>query len=504
MNRAGTIAALLLLLVLGGVLLWLAPSQSKVAAGQRDVMSRFMDEDYVCCDLSVARQNPRCEEVLRAVGSLSRGNPGSQMAAAASNALVNCPAAELIAMAGDPAVVRTSVQFLASKIQGTDPAAAKKAARLLSSDTTLVREAVRDIQQGKGILCRGPGFASAPATEIPCTQTPALVAALEAVFLDEKVAQTDRQKASAMLTELGPGAAAAAPALARSLESRDASVRASATTALAEMGPAAAAALPSLRRLVHREPAPGLRDQMITAIGRIDPRAGCCYCLFREPELVCAAAFENIGRGMGGTEAEANADCPAAFLIELSRDQRAPVNAMLHLGPALRAPDIATRRRAASALGIVAGSFKWRGRIDKVTVAQLREAFRSGVEGIALDAAEVLRQIEDSTPPQESAAAPEAFLLTLETEASDRRAAAAWALGQAGRRGAGAVPALRKAVDGPDEVLADAAYGALNRIAVASGLQRLGIKRDGKYEIKPEAMAALMSLSKGEPAALAR
>ena len=496
MRSAGAIVALLLLLLVGAVLLVLIPGQSQVASGRREVMTRFMEQDYTCCDLSTARQGGRCEEVLRAVGKLSRGNSGSQLANAASNALARCPAAELVAMAGDPAVVRLPVPFLASKIQGGDPAAARKAGRLLASDTTLAREAARDIKGGKGVLCLGPGRGPSPGAPA-CPQAPALVAAVTAVLLDEREAEADKEKAAGLLTELGPVAAPAAPALALALESRSTttSVRSGATAALGEIGPAAGAALPVLRRAAHREPVPGLRDRMLDAIARIDPRTGCCYWLFREPELECAVAFENIGLRPGGTGTEATADCPAALVIEISRNQRAPVHAMQYLGQALRAPDVATRRQAATALGLVAGSLRWRGRIDRETAASLRAAFRSGLEGLTLDAAEALRQIGDSSEPEDPAPEPDPFLAALENPASDRRAAAAWALGVAGRRGAVAVPALRRALDGPDEILADAAYAALNRIAVASGLERLGSKRDGKYELKPEVMSALVNLA---------
>ena len=504
MRHAGAIGAVLLLLLIGAALLVIVPRQSTVASAQREAMTRFLEQDYTCCDLSAARQGSRCEEVLRVVGKLSHGSPGSELARAASNALARCPAAELIAMSGDPAVVRLPVPFLASKIQGADAAAARKAARLLASDSTLVREAARDIKAGKGALCLGPGRGSLPAAQAACPQAPALVAAVSAVLLDEREAEADRQKAAGLLTELGSLAAPAVPALSRALESRSTAARAGATAALGEIGTAAVAAVPALRRLAHREPVPGLRDRMLDAIARIEPRTGCCYWLFREPELACAVAFEDIGRRPGGTGTQATADCPAALVIEISRNQRAPVHAMTYLGQALRAPDIATRRQAATALGLLAGSLRWRGRIDREAIEFLRAAFRSGLDGLALDAAEALRQIGDSFEPEEPAAAPEPFLVALENPESDRRAAAAWALGCAGRRGAVAVPALRRALDGPDEVLADAAYAALNRIAVASGLERLGIKRDGKYELNPEVMAALVNLSRGEPGSAAR
>ena len=63
---------------------------------------------------------------------------------------------------------------------------------------------------------------------------------------------------------------------------------------------------------------------------------------------------------------------------------------------------------------------------------------------------------------------------------------------------------MRAALDQPDEALADTAYGSLKRIAVASGLERLGYKTNGKYVLKPEALAALTKLSGGEPAAVTR
>ena len=118
--------------------------------------------------------------------------------------------------------------------------------------------------------------------------------------------------------------------------------------------------------------------------------------------------------------------------------------------------------------------------------------------------AEALRQTGESSLEGGLAADPAFFLVALEDEASDRRAAAAWALGQVTPPATSAAPALRAALDGSDGALADSAYDALNRIAVASGFERLGIKRDGKYELRPEVMEALLATSRNPAAAVPR
>src|SRR5262249_29466659 len=166
--------------------------------------------------------------------------------------------------------------------------------------------------------------------------------------------------------------------------------------------------------------------------------------------------------------------------------------------------EIATRRRAASAVALVAGTLRGRSRVDKNAIAALEEAFRSGSSELSLDAAEALRQLPDAAPGGGPAAFTAVFQAALGNEQSDRRAAAAWALGQVGLPAIGAVPSLREALDGPDEVLGDASYFALNRLAAASGLDRLGNKRDGRYELKPEVMAKLLEMSGREKAAVAR
>src|SRR5262249_29658768 len=118
--------------------------------------------------------------------------------------------------------------------------------------------------------------------------------------------------------------------------------------------------------------------------------------------------------------------------------------------------------------------------------------------------AEALRQLPDASPGDGQAALAGIFQATLENEKSDRRAAAAWSLGQVGLPAIGAVPALRLALDGPDEVLADASYSALNRFAVAAGRDGTGFKGDGRYDLKPEVMAKLFEMSGREKAASSR
>ena len=120
-------------------------------------MTKFMEEDYTCCDLSVARSQPRCEGVLRDVAEMARGGPRSEFTVPAGNALARCASAELVDFAGDPAAVREPIEFLASKIRSRDAAAAQRAARLLLSDSALSREVARDVMSGTGPFCGEPG-----------------------------------------------------------------------------------------------------------------------------------------------------------------------------------------------------------------------------------------------------------------------------------------------------------------------------------------------------------
>src|SRR5262252_6750852 len=75
-GRAALIAALLLLLLMGACLLYVLPRQVKTSSERGALMTRFMEQDYVCCDLAYARSNPRCAGVLKDVAALSRGAGG--------------------------------------------------------------------------------------------------------------------------------------------------------------------------------------------------------------------------------------------------------------------------------------------------------------------------------------------------------------------------------------------------------------------------------------------
>jgi hypothetical protein len=508
-GRAGMIAALLLLLLLGAGLLYFAPRKMKTAASGGELMTRFMEQDYVCCDLGVARRTPRCEGVLRDVLALSRGAPTSEFTAPAANALARCASAELMALAGDPAVVLLPVPFLAAKLQGQDAGLRKKAVRLLVSDSDLAREVARSVLGGAGPMCWGPGANSGPLSadgKPQCPRAPALVDAVAALFLDEQAPEADRLKAAAMLGELGRAAGPAAPALVRALENRKPSIRAAAARTLAGMDPAGPAVLLALTRLVYREPAPGLRQELIADLARLDAKSGCCFALFVEPDPICEEMLALVAHRQKFLAAlsQTPEDCPAALILEIANHPAAIEYPMPFLASALRAPTIAMRRRAAATVALIAGTLHWQSRIDRDTIDALQAALRSGIPDLILEAAEALRQIPDSSPAGGLSEPPEVFLAPLEDEKSDRRAAAAWALGQVGRPALRAVPALRKALDQEDEALADAAYDALNRIAVAADLDRLGYKRDGKYQMRPEVLAALMKLSGSEPAAAAR
>jgi len=503
------ISALLLLLLFGAVLLYLAPRKMKIAASGGELMTRFMEQDYICCDLSVARSTPRCEGVLRDVAALSRGGPNSQFTGPAANALAHCPSAELMGLAGDPAVVRLPMPFLAAKLQGQDAGLKKKAARLLVSDSTLAREIAQNVLHGTGPMCWGAGANSGPPstdTKPQCPRAPELVDAVAGLCLDEQEPEADRQKAAAMLSELGRAARSAVPALVRALESRKPSVRAAAARTLAGMDSADLTVFLALTRLAYREPVPGLRQEMIANLARFDAKTACCYALFLEPNPDCAETLAIVAHRQKSLPAfsETSEECPAALILEMARHPSGIAHPMPFLAQALRAPTIATRRRAASTVALIAGTLNWQSRIDRDVVDALQAAFRSGTPELILDAAEALRQIPDSSPAGGSSEPPEMFLAPLGDEKSDRRAAAAWALGQVGRPALRAVPALRKALDQEDEVLADTAFGALNRIAKAAGLGQLGSKMDGKYVMRPEVMAALTKLSEDEPAAAAR
>jgi hypothetical protein len=202
------IAALLLLLVLGAVLLVLVPRQSKLALQRGDVMTRFMERDYVCCDLAKARSTRLCEETLGEVARFARGEGGPRLAAAAGSALARCPAADLLAFAGDPQALRQPVPFLALKLQAADGGAARRAVRLLVSDPTLVYEVAQGVLHGRGPICWG----ATPNPESPlgsgppsCPGAPKLEAEARALLADEKEEPSDRQNAAALLDELGRG-----------------------------------------------------------------------------------------------------------------------------------------------------------------------------------------------------------------------------------------------------------------------------------------------------------
>jgi len=498
--------ALLLLLGLGALLLVVIPRKSQAASQGRDRMTSFMEEDYTCCDLSVARSQPRCEGVLRDVAGMARGGPRSEFTVAAGNALARCASAELIDFAGDPAAVRDPIAFLASKLRSRDAAAAQKAARLLLSDSALSREVARDVVSGTGPFCGEPR--NAPATEPRCPGAPDLVAALDALLLDEKEPEEPRERAGALLAALGGDASAAVPALTRALDSPSPAVRRSSSATLAGMGLSAIGALPAMTRRAHREPVPGLREALLEDIGRLDPVAGCCYALFRPPDPMCDESLGAIARH-DRTEAP-DSDlplsevCPAALVLELAGNPAAIDHPMPFFDRALRAPDVRTRRRAALSVALIAGTLHGHARVGHSTVEALHEALRSGIPPLVLDAAEALRQTGDSSLEGGLAADPAFFLATLEEKTSDRRAAAAWVLGQVTPPATSAAPALRAALDGSDGALADSAYDALNRIAVGAGFERLGIKRDGRYELKPEVLEALLAASRNPAAAVPR
>jgi HEAT repeat protein len=503
------IAALLLLLLFGAGVLYFAPRKMKLAASGTEVMTRFMEQDYVCCDLSVARSTPRCEGVLRDVTALSQGGPNSQFTVAAGNAIAHCPSVELMGLAGDTAVLRLPIPFLAAKLQGKDAALRKKAAVLSVSDSTLAREIAQSVLHGAGPMCWGAGANSGPPsteTKAQCPHGPELVDAVAALFLDDQQPEEDRMKAAAMLSELGESARSTVPALARALENRKSSIRSAAARTLSGMGNAGPEVLLALTRVAYREPAPGLRQEMIANLARFDAKTACCYALFLAPNQECAETLAIVAHRQRSLAAlsQAPEECPAALVLEIAENPAAIAQPMPYLAQGLRAPAIATRRRAASTVALIAGTLHWQSHIDRDVVDALQEAFRSGIPELTLDAAEALRQIPDSSLAGGFSAPPETFLAPLEDEKSERRAAAAWALGQVGRSALRAVPALRKALDQEDESIADTAYFALNRIAVAAGLERLGYKTNGKYVMRPQVLAALMKLSGGEPAAVSR
>ena len=200
--------------------------------------------------------------------------------------------------------------------------------------------------------------------------------------LDEREAEAHKEKAAGLLTELGPVAAPAAPALALALESRSTttSVRSGATAALGEIGPAAGAALPVLRRAAHREPVPGFRDRMLDAIvaSILGPGAAIGSFGSRSSSAPWPSRTSASARAAPGPRPP-----PTARRRSSSRSPETrglpPRHAVPR--PGLRAPDVATCRQAATALGLVAGSLRWRGRIDRETAASLRAAFRSGSKG---------------------------------------------------------------------------------------------------------------------------
>ncbi len=483
------IVALLLLLLFGGGVLYLAPRKMNLEASRTGLMTRFMEQDYVCCDLSYARSNKRCEEVLRGVAELARGGPNSPYTVPAANALANCPAAELMGLTGDPANVRQPIASLTRQLQDPNPEVRKKAVRLLVSDSTVSREVAQRVRRGGD-----------------AREQTELVNAVVALLVDEHESDTDRQKAAAMLDELGDTASSAVPTLVLALRSPKPGIRIAAAATLTGMGSKALTALPELTRLAYREPLPGVRQQMLVNLGKIDAKAACCYALFQEPTPQCAETLAIVARRQKvlAESSQTSEDCPAALIVSIAGNPAAVAHPMPFLEQALHAPDIATRRRAATTVGLIAGTLQWHSRVDRNAIAALHDGFRSGIPELVLDSAEALRQISDSSPSDGSLANPEMFLTVLRDEKSDRRAAAAWALGQVGRPALPAVPDLRKALDQDDEPLADAAYYSLNRIAVASGFERLGYKTNGKYPLKPDVMAALTKLSSGEPAAVAR
>jgi len=199
------IAALLLLLVLGAVALVLVPRQSKLALQRGEVMTRFMERDYVCCDLSTVRSTRRCEETLGEVARLARGEGGPRLAAAAGNALARCPAADLLAFAGDPQALRQPVPFLALKLQAADAPAARRAVRLLVSDPTLVHEVAQGVKHGRGPICWGaqPEPGAVGDARPSCPGAPKLIGEATALLRDESAEQADRQNAATLLDDLG-------------------------------------------------------------------------------------------------------------------------------------------------------------------------------------------------------------------------------------------------------------------------------------------------------------
>lgn len=112
----------------------------------------------------------------------------------------------------------------------------------------------------------------APAASAPAGEDPE-VRALVKVLQDPAKGTAEKGDACLRLMEMPERARAAVPALIPLLAAADAELRDFAITTLKTIGPGAAAALPALRRVAAEDPAPEIRELAADAVAAIGGKA---------------------------------------------------------------------------------------------------------------------------------------------------------------------------------------------------------------------------------------
>jgi HEAT repeat protein len=349
------------------------------------------------------------------------------------------------------------------------------------------------------------------------------VPALAALLKEEKDEHV-RCTVCEALQELGPHSRAAVPALAQALADRDHDVRQQAADALGACGPGARAAVPALIARL-KEGDEEARDHVIGALGAIGPgarpavaplrrllKSGKPALAFRAAEALARISPEEaetiLPPLLKALKAPAGGPFPpdgrarAARALAFLGARAAPASALLAERVATADnDDLYVYGEALNAIGEPAVGPVLEA-LKKSDNEGARELLGWALEGIGKPA--LSRWLKDSHPRARQVAVsrlaafappvPEAvpfFQKALEDASPDNRRRVAWSLGQYGKAG---VPALVKALKGPDAELraeaasALAAIGPEAREAVAPLLAALD---DRDSDLRREAAAAL-------------
>jgi HEAT repeat protein len=398
---------------------------------------------------AVARIDPEDRGALEPLAAALRHPDGAVGNAAAGalaglgpRALASAPALRA-ALRQDPAEVRSAAALALGEVI---PEAAPRGEETEESVAALVR-ALREDRSAdvsywaaRALLKFGPAARNA---------LPALVAALR-----DRGRPAARDVAADVLSRLGPDAV---PLLGEALLDPQCGARRHVAQYLGDMGPAARPAVPALLRTLQAED-PWLRFEAASALMHIDPDAA------------AAVAVPVLG-ALLDREKGAHVRWKAVAVLGQLGPRAQP--AVPDLALVLQDEALPMRRSAAVALGNI-------GPGAGAAAPGLTALLRDDDRGLRVEAARALWRIDRGREAV-------AFVIRACDEKGEQRVRAVDALGEMGPEAARAVPALRKALQDPDESA---------RVPIALALWRLQRRVEGPGLVSDPRQGALAVLTR--------